>query len=85
MNIRFTTHAIEECERRGIPLEVAHSVVKVPQQIVPNIERRQAYQAKIPFGDKIYLVRAIVEPTENEIVVITVYRTSKIEKYWSKA
>jgi len=32
-----------------------------------------------------YLVRAIIELTENEIVVVTVYRESMIEKYWSEA
>ncbi len=83
MNVRFTPHAIEECERRAIPMEVAQRVVDSPQQIVPNVEGRQAYQAKIAFDDKIYLVRAIVEHTETELVVVTVYRTSKIEKYWS--
>jgi hypothetical protein len=83
MAVRFTDHAREECERRVIPLEVAQAVVERPQQVVPNVEGRQAYQSKIAFGEKIYLVRAIVEETgDGEQVVITVYRTSKIEKYW---
>lgn len=85
MKIRFTTHAIEECERRSIPVEVAQAVVESPQQIISSGEGRQAYQSKVAFGDKIYLLRAVVEHTAQEIVVITVYRTSKIEKYWSES
>jgi hypothetical protein len=85
MNIRFTEHAVEECERRGIPIAIVQTVTESPQQIVPNIEGRQAYQSQIVFGDKTYLVRVIVEQADEELVVVTVYRTSKIEKYWSKS
>ncbi len=53
-----------------------------PQQIVPNQEGRKAYQSQVEIDGKTYLLRAIVE--DNTDVVITVYRTSKIQKYWSK-
>ena len=53
-----------------------------PQQIVPNQEGRKAYQSQVEIDGKTYLLRVIVE--DNTDVVITVYRTSKIQKYWSK-
>ena len=84
MNIRFTTHALEECERRNIWVQLIKDIVDAPQQIVPNVEGRRVYQSKIVFDDKIYLVRVIVEVTEQEFVIITLYRTSKIKKYWSE-
>ncbi len=83
MNIRLTEHALEECERRNISVELVKAVLESPQQIVANIEGRQVYQSKITFADKIYLIRVIVEHSEQGVTVITLYRTSKIEKYWS--
>ena len=45
----------------------------------------KAYQSRIEFGEgKVYLVRAIVDDTVDPPMVITVYRTSKIGKYWRK-
>jgi len=40
----------------------------------------------MPTGGTLYLIRVVVDagPSDDETVV-TVYPTSKIEKYWSKA
>lgn len=40
--------------------------------------------AKVTMDGKVYLLRAMVNETANPAVVVTVYRTSKIEKYWSQ-
>ena len=85
MQVRFTPHALAECERRSIETETIQRIVESPEQIVPNIGGRVVYQSKIPFGNKSYLVRVVVEVTDQEIVVITAYRTSKIDKYWDEA
>jgi hypothetical protein len=85
MQVRFTPHALAECERRSIEIAVVQGIVELPEQIVPNIEGRMVYQSKIVFSGKIYLVRVVVEVTDQEIVVITAYRTSKIDKYWDEA
>jgi len=38
----------------------------------------------LPFEDgKMYLLRVVVDEDEQPPVIITAYRTSKIEKYWS--
>ena len=52
-----------------------------PEQVVPAYGGRKAYQSRIEAGGKTYLLRAIVSPGEPPTVV-TVYRTSRIEKYW---
>jgi hypothetical protein len=45
---------------------------------------RWIYQSQVRFGDgRIYLLRVVVAEEEQPPVIITVYRTSKIEKYWS--
>jgi len=43
----------------------------------------EAYQSKVTFENgKLYLIRAIVSDEIQPPVVITVYRTSNISKYW---
>lgn len=78
----LSDHARKEAERRGIPLEVVQSIMEAPGQIVDVHSQRRAYQSKVIMDGKLYVVRAIVERV-NPLTVITVYRTSKIEKYWS--
>jgi hypothetical protein len=80
--ITFSTHAREEAARRNIPLEVLHQVMETPDQVVAVHSQRQAYQSKVVMDAKLYVVRVIVEMTDPP-TVITIYRTSKIEKYWS--
>ena len=79
---RITDHAYEEAQRRGIPLDVLRSVMESPGQIIAAHTERKVYQSKVEMGGKLYVVRAIVENTDPPAVV-TIYRTSKIEKYWS--
>jgi hypothetical protein len=79
---RLTDHAREEAERRGIPLAVLQTVMETPGQIIDSHSDRKAYQSKVEIDGKLYVVRAIVEQAD-PLTVVTVYRTSKIEKYWS--
>jgi hypothetical protein len=53
--------------------------------VVPERGGKKAYQSQLDFGSgKIFLVRAIVDETVSPLIVVTVYRTSKITKYWRK-
>lgn len=59
------------------------SVLNGPQQIVDEYGDKKAYQSQIDFGrGKIYLLRVIVNEADNPKVVVTVYKTGKIKKYW---
>ena len=85
MNFRFSDHAKEEVKRRRITIDMVNSVLDNPEQVLQVEMGREVYQSKIDFGaGKIYLVRVIVEDCNDEPVVVTVYRTSKINKYWSQ-
>lgn len=79
---RLTNHAFEEAERRGIPINVIDSILRSPDQIVDAYAGRKAYQSQIMMQGKLYLIRVIVEEA-NPMIVVTVYRTSRIDKYWS--
>jgi len=62
---------------------VADKVLRKPQQIVPERTPRHAYQSQVDVGGaKMMLIRAIVDDSVDPAVVVTVYRTSKIDKYW---
>ncbi len=59
------------------------SVLENPQQVVPEYGGRKAYQSKLDFGGgKIYLLRAVVTDLVDPGTVVTVYRTSRIDRYW---
>ena len=83
MRYRLSSHAEEELDLRAIPRELLESVLEEPQQIVPVHGGRKAYQSQLGFGDgRLFLVRAIVDDSVDPAVVVTVYRTSRIGKYW---
>jgi len=86
MNFRLSRHAEWEMSRRGIPLAVVQAVMEHPEQrLVDDAgEGRWIYQSRFPFEDgKMYLVRVVVDEDEQPPAIVTAYRTSKIEKYWS--
>lgn len=83
MKFILSHHARLEMARRRIPLSLLEPVLQQPQQIVPEKRGRKAYQSQVDFGDgRIFLLRAIVEDDIDPAKVVTVYRTSKINKYW---
>ena len=83
MKFKISQHASEEMQRRAIPLTLLETVLQNPQQVVPGYGGKKAYQSQVDFGGgKIFLLRAIVDDKVEPAIIITVYRTSKISKYW---
>ena len=83
MKFKISKHARQEMERRGIPMALLESVLGNPQQVVIEPRGKKAYQSQLDFGGgKIFLLRAIVADNVDPPVIVTVYRTSKISKYW---
>ena len=82
-NFHYSKHARNELLLRRIPRAMADGVLHNPQQVVPEREPRKAYQSVVDFGGgRIFLLRAIVDDAADPAIVVTVYRTSKIGKYW---
>jgi hypothetical protein len=72
--------------RRAIPAEMLEAVVQQPQQIVVQPGGQKVYQSQVVFGSgKTFLLRAFVDDRVEPAVVVTVYRTSKINKYWRQS
>ncbi|MFA4902338.1 MAG: DUF4258 domain-containing protein [Desulfobaccales bacterium] len=82
MKYKLSRHARLEMERRGISPELLEYVLQNPQQIVPEPRGKKAYQSIIDFAGKKFLLRAIVAEAADLPIVVTVYRTRKIHKYW---
>ena len=66
----------------GIPLAVVESVLGAPEQKVPEHGDVVCYQSKVEINGKLYLVRVMVNEMAAPQKGVTVYRTSKINKYW---
>ena len=80
----FTDHALTEMTRRDISREDVIKVLAMPDQTEIVRDERAVYQAKFEMGVplKTYILRVFVDIDRKPPYVVTVYRTSKIEKYW---
>lgn len=80
--IRIGAHARFEMKRRRIrPREIVLTIRK-PGQVLPSAKGRQIFQALVGLSKRL-LLRVIVKESPAAYHVITVYKTSKITKYWS--
>jgi hypothetical protein len=72
----FSKHALEQMEARGIERDVVENGIAKPDQILKE-EGNTVYQSVL--ADKKHLIRIFVNDKNR---VITVYKTSKIRKYY---
>ena len=82
MEYVLTPHAREEMVRRQIDATWVERVMKQPEQKLPGVGNRVIFQARIAAQGKMFLVRCVVEDWRSPPAVVTVYRTTKIAKYW---
>lgn len=83
-SLALLPHARWQAERRGIDEATVLAVARHPDQVTRHEDGRETRHAKIAFppAGEVYLVRVVVERAADREVVVTVYRTSKIAKYW---
>ena len=70
--------------RRQISPDEVDSVLAAPEQIQFVRQGRDVYQSRIEAGKppQKYLLRVFVDVDREPPEVVTVYRTSKVTKYW---
>ena len=78
----ITDHAKDQMKLRGISCEEVVNCLKKPGQTVSAEKGRTVYQKIMPLNGKTHLLRIVVEEERNILNVITVYKTSKVDKYW---
>jgi len=77
MKIVFIPHAIDRMKKRGITKEMVLETIKNPEKVVEGYKNRKVAQRM--FGNM--LLRVIYEEREDCLEIITVYLTSKVDKY----
>ena len=82
MHFKLTAHAESEIVRRKIPDHLLEVLLQSPQQVVSTYGGRKIYQSQVDLENTVYLLRAVVDDRVQPPTVVTVYRTSKILKYW---
>ncbi|MGH8690322.1 MAG: DUF4258 domain-containing protein [Burkholderiales bacterium] len=80
----FTDHAIAEARRRGISEATALEVATTPEQRLAVRPEREVRQSRVtdPASGRLHLIRVVVDSGKDGDTVVTVYRTSKVRKYW---
>ena len=81
-NYLITSHAAFEMLRRRIEERVVRQVLAAPEQRHAVRPGRDVLQSRIAFAGKTYLFRMFVDIDRDPAEVVTVYRTSRIAKYW---
>ena len=81
---KFIEHAKYKLNFREITMDQIMACLKNPEQVVPAKYGRFAYQSKLPLNGKMHIIRIIVEKKRDCLKVITIYKTSKIKKYWKE-
>lgn len=81
---RLTDHARLQMERRHVTAAQIAQVLSAPEQSETIQCGRMVCQSRVDFGEppRTYLLRVFVDVDRQPAEVVTVYRTSKIEKYW---
>jgi hypothetical protein len=80
MNYILSKHALEQAKIRTIPERSIKEVVENPRKIIDYDECIKIYQSMIKL-EKAYLLRVFINTCKESWVIITIYKTSKIEKY----
>ncbi len=78
----LTPHATFELQRRGLDEAIIRQVLAAPEDRAVVRPGRDVLQSRLEVAGKRYLVRVFVDVDRSPAEVVTVYRTSKIEKYW---
>jgi Domain of unknown function (DUF4258) len=78
----FTPHAKMEMARRSIGEQTVMDVLARPEQRHSVRTGREVLQSRLVLDGANYIVRVFVDTDRVPAEVVTVYRSSKIAKYW---
>ncbi len=81
MAIEFSNHALKQMEARSIAKEIILSVIQQPDYTVKQDQSTTIFTRLINEPEKRYLYRVFVNTVKEPPLIITAYKTSKIDKY----
>lgn len=80
MKFIFSNHALKQIKLRNIGVQAIGQILEKPDRITEQSDK-SIYQSLIWEKDKAYLIRIFINHLVNPAVIITAYKTSKIDKY----
>ena len=81
MKYSFSKHAAEQIVKRNIPRSVIDEVISNSDKIIKHDNCLKVFQSVIDEKENKYLYRVFVNICKKPALIITAYKTSKIEKY----
>ena len=81
LKVAFTDHALAQIKERGLSKIFVASAVRNPTLIKEQTDGRFKFIKTFRQGAKRFLLIAIVEREDGAVMVVTVFKTSKINKY----
>jgi hypothetical protein len=81
MSFQYSKHSLEQIKLRGLDQGIIDELLARPDQIIKQDKHSVFYQKLVKEGNKQYLYRILVNTEKQPQMVITAYKTSKIEKY----
>jgi hypothetical protein len=81
--VRWTPHAVERLAEHQLERDAVLLTIEAPKYIALGDPPRKVHMRRhvdAALGQAM-LLRVVIEETSTELVVLTVYRTSKIDKY----
>jgi len=83
-DVVFSKHAQGQMLKRNINYDTALSVIFHPDQVIVDDEdlEKVIYQSLIKENEQMFLLRVFVEKNKQPNVIVTLYKTTKISKYY---
>jgi len=84
MSFVFSNHALEQMRRRGVKQEDVEVAMLQPDQKLIDTDNPDItiYQSLLNESGQVFLLRIFVNTAKAPKVIVTLYRTSKIQKYY---
>ncbi|PIG93381.1 hypothetical protein [Gloeocapsopsis sp. IPPAS B-1203] len=83
MNFELSIHVYERLEERDIPIQILQILLETPEQILVQEDGTKVYQSRfLAANGKTYLLRAFINDSVDPPRVKSLYKTSKLKKYW---
>lgn len=81
MNFTFSKHARERINDRGLKHNIISTVLSNPDHIVQESDCKQVFQKRVKENESTFLYRVFINICKQPPLVITAYKTSKVDKY----
>ena len=82
MEYQFSTHALQQMLLRSISKDIVENVLRNPDQ-KNKVEDLTVFQSIINTDSgEVYLLRVFVNEKRDPKLIVTVYKTTKIQKYY---